>query len=29
MVIAIIPLVLAYLLLHKHIMESFRVGSFR
>lgn len=29
MVISIVPLVLAYALLHKHIMESFKVGSFR
>lgn len=29
MVISAIPLVLAYALMHKHIMESFRVGSFR
>jgi raffinose/stachyose/melibiose transport system permease protein len=29
MVISIVPLVAAYLLLHKSIMESFRVGSFR
>ncbi|MGJ0203328.1 ABC transporter permease subunit [Leucobacter sp. gxy201] len=28
-IISIIPLVLAYALMHKHIMESFRVGSFR
>jgi ABC-type glycerol-3-phosphate transport system permease component len=28
-VISIIPLVLAYALMHRHIMESFRVGSFR
>jgi raffinose/stachyose/melibiose transport system permease protein len=29
MLISVLPLVAAYLLLHKHIMESFRVGSFR
>ena len=28
-VVSIVPLVLAYALMHKHIMESFRVGSFR
>jgi len=28
-VISIVPLVGAYALMHKHIMESFRVGSFR
>jgi N-acetylglucosamine transport system permease protein len=28
-VITIVPLVLAYAFMHKHIMESFRVGSFR
>ncbi|WP_460532373.1 carbohydrate ABC transporter permease [Humibacter ginsengiterrae] len=28
-VISIVPLVLAYILMHKHVMESFRVGSFR
>lgn len=28
-IIAVVPLVLAYVLMHKHIMESFRVGSFR
>jgi raffinose/stachyose/melibiose transport system permease protein len=29
MFISILPLIAAYLLLHRHIMESFRVGSFR
>jgi ABC-type glycerol-3-phosphate transport system permease component len=29
MIISIVPLILAYALMHKHIMESFRVGSFR
>lgn len=29
MLISVAPLIIAYLLLHKHIMESFRVGSFR
>ena len=29
MLISILPLIAAYLLLHRHIMESFRVGSFR
>ncbi len=29
MFMTVIPLILAYALLHRHIMESFRVGSFR
>ncbi|MEO5314679.1 carbohydrate ABC transporter permease [Pseudarthrobacter sp. CC12] len=29
MLISILPLIAAYALLHRHIMESFRVGSFR